>query len=111
MGQIIKFGVVTGLRASEVIESARLLRSHQLVKPYYNPERQAQEHFRFPEIFLRATKKAYISFITKEQLSGIGIFDCKTCLNPIAQCYHKSLSVQAHQNGYDPYSKDICKLA
>jgi len=36
---------------------------------YYNPERQALEHFRFPEIFLRQTKKAYISFVTPEMLN------------------------------------------
>jgi intergrase/recombinase len=29
-------------------------------------ERQCLEHFRFPEIFLRKTKKAYISFVTPE---------------------------------------------
>jgi intergrase/recombinase len=36
---------------------------------YYNPERQALEHFRFPEIFLRQTKKAYLSFVTPYMLS------------------------------------------
>jgi hypothetical protein len=35
---------------------------------YYNTERQCLEHFRFPEIFLRQTKKAYISFVTHEIL-------------------------------------------
>ena len=78
MGNIIRFACLIGLRASEVCESVRLLRSDQLVHPYFNPERQALEHFRFPEIFLRQTKKAYISFITREQLSAIGILDCKT---------------------------------
>jgi intergrase/recombinase len=33
---------------------------------YYKQERQCLEHFRFPEIFLRKTKKAYISFVTPE---------------------------------------------
>jgi integrase len=105
MGKIIQFAVVTGLRASEVIEAARLLNSsgsdphrkyyyssdtdpyreyYSCVQDpgreklrsgsgtgeyyYYNPERQALEHFRFPEIFIRQTKKAYISFITLDML-------------------------------------------
>nr|MDQ3883124.1 hypothetical protein [Thermoproteota archaeon] len=45
---------------------------------YYNSEHQALEHFRFPDKFLRTTKKAYISFITKEQLSGIANLGSKT---------------------------------
>jgi hypothetical protein len=84
MGQIVKFGVLIGLRPSEVIESVRLLNNVDNITAnisdkiqYYNPERQCLEHFRFPNVFLRQTKKAYISFITHEQLSGIGIFGCK----------------------------------
>jgi intergrase/recombinase len=79
MGNIIRFACLIGLRASEVVESVRLLRAGSPGNlAYYNPERQALEHFRFPEIFIRQTKKAYISFITREQLSAIGILNCKT---------------------------------
>ena len=78
MQQILQFACLTGLRASGCIESVRLLNHRVPGTQYYNPERQALEHFRFPEIFLRQTKKAYISFITKEQLSAIGILGCKT---------------------------------
>jgi intergrase/recombinase len=35
---------------------------------YYKPERQALEHFRFPQVFFRQTKKAYISFVSPEIL-------------------------------------------
>ena len=69
MGKIIRFGCLVGLRASEVVECVRLLNDSglRIRKPsYYNPERQALEHFRFPEIFIRQTKKAYISFVTPE---------------------------------------------
>jgi intergrase/recombinase len=45
---------------------------------YYNPERQTLEHFRFPEIFLRRTKKAYIFFITLDNLQPIATLGCKT---------------------------------
>jgi len=65
IAEIIKFMVLTGLRPTEAIESDRLLtlKNSNLRKisshsQYYNPERQCLEHFRFPEIFLRRTKKA-----------------------------------------------------
>lgn len=70
MGKIVQFAVLTGLRPAETVESVRLINqpmtSHAI--SYYNPERQALEHFRFPEIFLRQTKKAYLSFVTPEML-------------------------------------------
>jgi intergrase/recombinase len=71
MAEIVKFALITGLRPSEACESVRLLRSNQQQQQYYNPEQQCLEHFRFPETFLRPTKKAYLSYITKEMLSGI----------------------------------------
>jgi hypothetical protein len=84
MGQIVKFGCLVGLRASEVVECVRLLneqftytktaseqlRYTQASPPYYNPERQALEHFRFPQ-FLRQTKKAYLSFVTPEMIDMV----------------------------------------
>jgi hypothetical protein len=59
-----------GLRPAELVESVRLINDVNLSK-YYNPERQTLEHFRFPEIFLRRTKKAYISFVTPEILEMV----------------------------------------
>jgi intergrase/recombinase len=98
MGKIIRFACLIGLRASEVVESARLLNKGNVI--YWNPDRQALEHFRFPETFLRQTKKAYISFITKEQLLAIGILDCKThtpSLNAITlACRRKGIKMDMH---------------
>ena len=81
MGKIIKFNCMTGLRPNEAIAAIRLLNAQcttTTTQQYYNPERQCLEHFRHPEVFLRRTKTAWISFITKEQLSAIGILGCKT---------------------------------
>ena len=72
MAQIIKFGCLVGLRAAEVIECVKLLNDKQAYsKKYYNSNRQALEHFRFPEVFIRQTKKAYISFVTPEIIKDI----------------------------------------
>jgi intergrase/recombinase len=78
MGAIIKFNVLTGLRPNEAIAAIRLLRASDPKREYYNESRQCLEHFRFPEVFLRRTKSAYVSIITEEQLSGIGVLGCKT---------------------------------
>lgn len=66
---IIKFNCLTGLRPSEAIESVRLLNKRVILPiQYYNPERQTLEHFRFPQIFLRRTKSAYVSIVNREIL-------------------------------------------
>lgn len=56
------------MRASEVIESVRLINNKDAITNYYNSERQTLEHFKFQEIFLRHTKKAYLSFVTPKML-------------------------------------------
>jgi intergrase/recombinase len=74
MSNITKFACLIGLRSSEVVESVKLLNFGGAPRQaYYNPERQALEHFRFPEIFLRQTKKAYISFVTPEMLKTLSL--------------------------------------
>jgi intergrase/recombinase len=77
MGQIVKFGCLIGLRSAEIVESVRLLAANFAGSNYYNPELQMLQHYKFPQ-FLRTTKKAYISFVTKEMLSGIEVLGCKT---------------------------------
>ncbi len=68
---VIKFALLTGLRPSEAYESVRLIitTSGKIAESskepqYYNPEQQTLEHFRFAEIFLRPTKKAFLSHLS-----------------------------------------------
>ena len=68
ISNVIRFACLTGLRPAEVIESVKLINGEETFPKYYNLERQALEHFRYPDIFLRHTKKAYISFVTPEIL-------------------------------------------
>jgi hypothetical protein len=60
MAEIVKFACLTGLRPSEACESVRLLKGfpNSGNATYYNRQQQALEHFRFPDIFLRPTKKS-----------------------------------------------------
>ncbi len=71
MAQIVRFGCLVGLRPAETVESVRLINNQLLFSKYYNADNQTLEHFRFPDIFLRQTKKAYISFVNPEILSEI----------------------------------------
>jgi len=71
MGQIVKFGTLVGLRPGEIVESVRLLTERDTNQFYYNPERQCLEHYRFPQVFLRQTKKCYLSFVTPEMIKSV----------------------------------------
>ncbi len=71
MTAVVRHAVLTGLRPTEAIESVKLLNSADYSAQYYNQERQALEHFRFPELFIRATKKAFVSYITLDNLQPI----------------------------------------
>jgi intergrase/recombinase len=60
------YGVLTGLRATEVCHSVNLLSSD--LEKYYDRTKGLLTHYRYPETFIRNTKKAYISVVTPEIL-------------------------------------------
>jgi len=62
------FCTLTGLRASECVNCIRLIKNPETFKIYYDPERQALCHFKFPDMFIRRTKAAYISLLDKQLL-------------------------------------------
>ncbi len=65
---------MTGLRFGEAIESYNLiikLAKEGKLSNYYNEEKRILEHFRFKEIFIRNSKKAFISFIPKASVQNI----------------------------------------
>jgi Archaeal phage integrase len=79
MAEVIRFAVLTGLRPTEACESVRLLNCLEKDKTcYYNPEQQVLEHFRFPDIFLRPTKKTYISYLSSDMYQWIASLGSRT---------------------------------
>lgn len=68
------FIVVTGLRFEEALNAYNLVveltRSGRLDE-YYNAEQNILEHFRFKNLFLRRTKKAFMSYAPKELIKEI----------------------------------------
>lgn len=64
---ILMYCVLTGLRPTEACASMHLLKERK--DEYFDPNRNVLEHFRFPEVFMRRTKNAYIS-------NNIPLFQC-----------------------------------
>jgi intergrase/recombinase len=89
MGNIIRFACLIGLRASEVVESVRLINSADEFPKYYNSSRSALEHFRFSQ-FQRQTKKCYISFVTPEMLSIVEKLDNVPTYNQVRLACRKA---------------------
>jgi intergrase/recombinase len=50
------------------VESVRLINDKEAFTKYYDPEQMTLSHFKWPQQFIRTTKKAYISFVTAEML-------------------------------------------
>lgn len=74
------FTLKTGLRLSEAITSYRLiveLKEQGKLDKYYNAKRNVLEHFRFKELFIRRTKKAFMSFASNELVEAMCISDLK----------------------------------
>jgi intergrase/recombinase len=66
---ILVFNTLTGLRPTEAVESFNLLSSSS--KDYLSKDGKRLEHFRFPSIFIRRTKKAFISITNRQILDLI----------------------------------------
>jgi len=66
ISNILQFDVLTGLRPTEVIESFNMLLDPVRRTEYLSNDGQTLEHFRFPGIFLRRTKKTSISIVNEE---------------------------------------------
>jgi intergrase/recombinase len=70
----IDFQVSTGLRFEEAIEANNLiikLGGQGRLNEYYSNEKQALEHFRFRQVFIRRSKKAFVSFVAPELINKI----------------------------------------
>jgi intergrase/recombinase len=65
---VFVFCTLTGLRTNECFEAIRLIKDPETLKTYYQASKQTLEHFRFPELFIRRTKAAYISLVNEEIL-------------------------------------------
>jgi intergrase/recombinase len=58
---VLEFIALSGLRVGEALEAIRLY--HKDAEGYLNRELMVLEHFKHPAIFIRKTKKAYITVV------------------------------------------------
>ena len=68
------FIAITGLRLDEAVQSYNLiikLHREGKLNQYYNEASECLEHYRFKEIFIRRTKKAFISFVPRDLIEKI----------------------------------------
>lgn len=68
----LAYTALTGLRPTEACISLRLisdLAESGMLDSYLNRDLMMLEHYKFPKLFLRKSKNAYISFITPELLN------------------------------------------
>jgi len=73
MAEITRFSCLVGLRPAESCESVRLI--NLSADKYYNQEQQCLTHYLFPDIFLRNTKKcflSYLSFSNYQRIASLG---------------------------------------
>ena len=68
------FDALTGLRPSEACMSCRLiseLSDKNMLEQYFDKDLMMLQHFKFPNLFLRRSKNAYISFISPKLLEVV----------------------------------------
>jgi len=66
---ILIYDALTGLRPDEACQSIALI--HNELNDYLNADKMIIEHYKYPSIFIRRTKKAYISIIS-DSILGLG---------------------------------------
>jgi len=74
LSDFIDLMAITGLRLIEAVQCYNLiieLAKQRKLNEYYNEEKKALEHFRFKELFIRRTKKVFVSFVPKEFVERI----------------------------------------
>lgn len=70
MGKIVHWGTLVGLRASEIIESVRLINDREAFPKYYDAAQMTLSHWKMPGM-IRSTKKAFLSYATPEMLEPV----------------------------------------
>jgi len=70
---VLIFCTVTGLRPAEACNSLQLLKESR--DEYLSKDKKVLEHFRFPSVFLRRTKNAYVSMVFEKLLKVVDTSD------------------------------------
>ena len=99
------FDVLTGLRPSEAAASCKLiteLSEKNKLDLYLDKDLMMLQHFRFPDLFLRKSKNAYISFITPELLQLV--------LETKPRMKYSAIDTMIGRHGFNTRTKQLRKL-
>ena len=66
---VLLYCTLTGLRPAEACSSIRLLKERR--DEYLSKDKKVMEHFKFPEVFIKKTKNAYISIVFEKLVDVI----------------------------------------
>jgi hypothetical protein len=61
---ILIYNTLTGLRPTEACQSIALIQSD--LQNYLNKDKMILEHYKYPEIYIRKSKKAFISIVDND---------------------------------------------
>jgi Archaeal phage integrase len=88
--KVLIYCTLTGLRAGEAFKSIKLIQNDK--QNYLNEKLMILEHFKYPSVFLRRTKKAYVSIVTKNMLE---------ISSGVDNCSYNSLNMYCKRNNLD----------
>ena len=102
---VLIFDVLTGLRPSEAAMSCKLitdLSNMNKLDLYLDKDLMMLQHFRFPDLFLRKSKNAYISFITPELLQLV--------LETKPSMKYSAIDTMIGRQGFNTKTKQLRKI-
>jgi intergrase/recombinase len=92
MGKIVHWGVLVGLRSSEIVASVRYINDKEAFPKYYDAAAMTLNHWKMPGM-LRTTKKAFLSFVTPDMLAIVQNMDEIPSHNSISKaCQRKGIA-------------------
>jgi intergrase/recombinase len=92
---ILIYCTLTGLRPTEAFSSINLIKSD--LANYLDKQKMILEHVKYPEIFIRKTKKAYISIVNDSMIQIAKNTKEKNSYNSIC-CYFKRRNIPFNFN-------------
>ena len=101
LSSLLKFMALTGLRKAEAIASFNLIvalgQERGGLESYYNREKGALEHYKYPEQFLRTTKNAFISLIPQALIEEIAASEPVTYEMVRKRLYRRGMRVRINE--------------
>ena len=97
---VLIYNALTGLRPTEGCNSCRLISTD--LENYLDKDLMALQHFKYPKLFLRQSKNAFISFVSKDLL--------KLVLQNKPMIKYTALTSAIRKKGYQIRVRELRKL-